>query len=116
MTKFDDNGINVCLQVEPGKNDLVELAKIVLKQYGHHKCLQGFGIDLEWWKNNEKEEGSGTKLTDSDAKKVVDYARSELWSSKIRSLLFEVHKIFSKIVRKFSKFEDFCKHPYLQLY
>ena len=74
MTKFDEEGISVWLQVEPGDNDLVTLAKIVFKQYGHHKCVQGFGIDLEWW--YRRDDGAGKKLSDSDAKKVVDYVRS----------------------------------------
>ena len=74
LTKFDEEGISVWLQVEPGDNDLVTLAKIVFKQYGHHKCVQGFGIDLEWW--YRRDDGAGKKLSDSDAKKVVDYVRS----------------------------------------
>ena len=74
LTKFDDVGINVWLQVEPGNNDLVELAKIVFKQYGHHKCVRGFGIDLEWWYPGD--DGEGSKLPDKDAKRIVEYVRS----------------------------------------
>ena len=74
LTKFDQVGFNVWLQVEPGNNDLVKLAKIVFKRYGHHSCVKGFGIDLEWWYTGET--GKGRKLTDDDAKKVVDYVRS----------------------------------------
>ena len=74
LTKFDEVGINVWLQVEPGNNDLIELAKIVFKQYGHHSCVKGFGIDLEWWFTGD--DGEGSKLSDKDAKKIVDYVRS----------------------------------------
>ena len=74
LTKFDQEGINVWLQVEPGDNDLIELAKIVFKQYGHHTCVKGFGIDLEWW--YRRDDNSGSVLSDKDAKKVVDYVRS----------------------------------------
>ena len=74
LTKFDEEGINVWLQVEPGNNDLIDLAKIVFKQYGHHSCVQGFGIDLEWWYPGS--DGKGSHLSDGDAKKVVDYVRS----------------------------------------
>ncbi|OUM65016.1 carbohydrate-binding module family 18 protein, partial [Piromyces sp. E2] len=71
---FDKNGVNVWLQVEPGNNDLVTLAKIVFNQYGHHSCVQGFGIDLEWWYRHDT--GKGRQLSDKDAKKIVDYVRS----------------------------------------
>ena len=74
LTKFDEVGINVWLQVEPGNNDLIELAKIVFKQYGHHSCVKGFGIDLKWWFTGD--DGEGSKLSDKDAKKIVDYVRS----------------------------------------
>ncbi|OUM65170.1 carbohydrate-binding module family 18 protein, partial [Piromyces sp. E2] len=62
------------LQVEPGDNDLVTIAKIVFNQYGHHSCVQGFGIDLEWWYRYET--GHGKYLSDKEAKRVVDYVRS----------------------------------------
>ena len=74
LTKFDEVGFNVWLQVEPGNNDLVKLATIVFKRYGHHSCIKGFGIDLEWWYTGET--GSGKKLSDDDAKRIVDYVRS----------------------------------------
>ena len=73
LTKFDDVGINVWLQVEPGDNDIIDLAKIVFKQYGHHTCVKGFGIDLEWWYRGD--DGKGSKLSDDYAKKVVKYIR-----------------------------------------
>ena len=74
LTKFDEVGFNVWLQVEPGDNDLIELAEIVFKQYGHHTCVKGFGIDLEWWYRSD--DGKGSKLSDKDAKKIVEYVRS----------------------------------------
>ncbi|OUM59386.1 hypothetical protein PIROE2DRAFT_15108, partial [Piromyces sp. E2] len=74
LDAFDDAGFHVWLQVEPGDNDLVKLAKIVFKQYGHHSCVKGFGIDLEWWYRGS--DGEGSKLSDSKAKSVVEYVRS----------------------------------------
>ena len=74
LTKFDNMGYNVWLQVEPGNNDLVTLAEIVFKQYGHHSSVKGFGIDLEWWYRGESSKGK--RLTDSEAKRVVKYVRS----------------------------------------
>lgn len=75
LTKFDKMGYNVWLQVEPGNNDLVTLAEIVFKQYGHHSCIKGFGIDLEWWYRRDHPD-VGKKLSDSNAKKIVNYVRS----------------------------------------
>ena len=75
LTKFDEEGFNVWLQVDPGVNDLVELAEITFEQYGHHICVKGFGVDLEWWKNYEEKEGSGSKLPDDDAEALVKKVR-----------------------------------------
>ncbi|OUM60810.1 carbohydrate-binding module family 18 protein [Piromyces sp. E2] len=71
LSVFDKEGVNVWLQVEPGNNDLVTLAKIVFNQYGHHSCVQGFGIDLEWWYRYDT--GKGKPLDDIDARKIVEY-------------------------------------------
>ena len=76
LTKFDEEGYNVWLQVDPGKADLIELAEITFKQYGHHSCVKGFGVDLEWWKVNEIKEGHGSKLPDDEAEKLVKKVRS----------------------------------------
>ncbi len=70
LSKCDSNGIKVWLQVEPGSNDLSELAKIVLDKYGHHSSVAGFGIDLEWW--YYANDSSGKAISDSEAKKVVE--------------------------------------------
>ena len=48
LTTFDDNGIKIWLQVEPGFADISQLIDVVLGRYGHHPCVLGFGIDLEW--------------------------------------------------------------------
>ena len=74
LTKFDEKDFNVWLQIEPGENDLIELAKITFKHYGHHKCVKGFGLDLEWW--HRKADKHGQALDDRTAKKVVEYVRS----------------------------------------
>ncbi|OUM57636.1 carbohydrate-binding module family 18 protein [Piromyces sp. E2] len=66
----DENGVDVWLQVEPGSNDLVELANITLIQYGHHSSVKGFGIDLEWWYRVDNSKGK--KISDREAQKVVN--------------------------------------------
>ena len=75
LDKFDEMGYSVWLQVEPGYADLVTLVDLVMKQYGHHSCVKGFGIDVEWHKPVEGVE-EGTKLTDADASKVLAKLRT----------------------------------------
>jgi hypothetical protein len=48
LTAFDDNGIKIWLQVEPGFAEIDQLIDLVMKRYSHHTCILGFGIDLEW--------------------------------------------------------------------
>ena len=48
FTAFDENGIKVWLEVEPGFADIDQLIDVVLERYGHHQCVLGFVVDLEW--------------------------------------------------------------------
>ncbi|OUM57635.1 carbohydrate-binding module family 18 protein [Piromyces sp. E2] len=73
LNACDKNDIHVWLQVEPGSNDLVELVKIALSQYGHHPSVKGFGVDLEWWYRVDNSKGK--KISDSEAEKVVKAVR-----------------------------------------
>ena len=75
LDKCDELGIDVWLQVEPGYADLVTLAELVMNRYKHHSCVKGFGIDVEWHKP-VKGRDEGTKLSNSDAKKVLKKVRS----------------------------------------
>ena len=70
LAKFDELGYSVWLQVEPAYADLETLVELVMERYGHHSCVKGFGIDVEWHKPIEDVE-EGTKLSDEDAKKVL---------------------------------------------
>lgn len=74
LDKFDEMGYSVWLQVEPGYADLVTLATLVLDQYGHHSCVKGFGIDVEWHKPVDGVE-EGTKLSAQDARAVLAKVR-----------------------------------------
>lgn len=74
LNAFDKYGYSVWLQVEPGYADLETLVKLVMDQYGHHSCVKGFGIDVEWHKpvaNSDR----GTRLTDAQARKVLAAVR-----------------------------------------
>ena len=75
LDAFDEAGYSVWLQVEPGYADLETLAELVMDRYSHHSCVKGFGIDVEWHKPVEGSD-EGTKLSDADAKKVLDKVRS----------------------------------------
>ncbi|OUM65015.1 carbohydrate-binding module family 18 protein [Piromyces sp. E2] len=110
---FDKNGINVWLQVEPGDNDLVTIAKIVFNQYGHHSCVQGFGIDLEWWHKNDT--GKGRQLSDDDAERIVRYVRSvngkytvfaKHWKIEFMPPNYRDHMIFIDDSNKIGSLED----------
>jgi len=48
LTAFDENGIKIWLQVEPGFADVDQLIELVLGRYWSHSSVLGFGIDLEW--------------------------------------------------------------------
>ena len=74
LDAFDEAGYSVWLQVEPGNADLVDLATEVMSHYGHHSCVKGFGIDVEWYKP-EGTRGYGTELDKTTARKVLAAAR-----------------------------------------
>ena len=70
FTTFDENGIKVWLEVEPGFADIDQLIDVVLKHYGNHSCVQGFVVDLEWrWSPNIKET---VPVTDEEAGRWLD--------------------------------------------
>ncbi len=75
LTLFDQKGIKVWLQVEPGAAKIDTLIHIVLNKYKHHPCVAGFGIDVEWY--NTQSVPGGQKVTDAEAKR---------WENKVKSI------------------------------
>ncbi len=71
---FDRQGIQVWLQLEPGQAPVEELIRIVLRRYGHHPCVIGIGIDVEWY-CTERFAGEGF-IADEDAASWVSAVRS----------------------------------------
>lgn len=71
LSYFDEVGIKVFLQVEPGAADIDTLIKIIMDRYGHHESVIGFGVDLEWYSPNKKRGMNGvdhfSALSDEDA-------------------------------------------------
>ena len=63
LTAFDSTGVRIWLQVESGSANVDSLIELVMARYKRHRCVVGFGIDVEWldWKTNS----GGRKLTDS---------------------------------------------------
>ncbi len=75
LNRFDQEGIKVWLQVEPGAASVDTLIHIVLNKYKHHPCVVGFGVDVEWF--NAQSSSGGRKVTDVEAKR---------WELKVKSI------------------------------
>ena len=75
LTHFDNLGLKVWLQVEPGGAKIDTLIHLVLSRYKHHPCVVGFGIDVEWY--NTHIHAGGKKVTDEEAAQ---------WESKVKSI------------------------------
>jgi hypothetical protein len=70
---FSKMGVKVWLSFEPGHAPVDELLHLILKQYSHHSCIVGIGIDVEW---NDCAEGSkGTPVSDEDALRWIAIAK-----------------------------------------
>ncbi|MGB8252620.1 MAG: hypothetical protein WCF08_05350 [Anaerolineaceae bacterium] len=86
FNQFDQQGVKVWLQVEPGDTDVSTLIDVVLNRYASHPCVIGFGVDVEWYKWNEISSNEGTTVSDSEAR---------AWSEKVRSFN-PVYQLFLK--------------------
>lgn len=81
---FDENGIEVYLQVEPGFADVETLIDLVLAQYGSHPCVVGVGVDVEWY--HGVTEDSGLPISD---------VLAEQWDKHIKEINPE-YRLFLK--------------------
>lgn len=75
LDHFDKEDIKVFLQVEPGNADVDTLIDLVLNRYKHHKCVVGFGIDVEWYREADNPKW-GIKVDDDMAEK---------WEKRVKS-------------------------------
>jgi hypothetical protein len=75
LALFDQQGLQVWLQVEPGNADMLTLIDLVLNQYKNHPSVIGFGVDVEWYQSDGSPEG--TPVSDAEA---------EAWVSAIRAV------------------------------
>jgi hypothetical protein len=74
LTLFDQLGLQVWLQVEPGDVSVEELIHVILDRYGHHPCVIGVGVDVEWFHSDGTPEGEA--VSDEEAASWVNAARS----------------------------------------
>ncbi len=75
LDHFDQAGIKVFLQVEPGHADVSTLIDLVLNRYRHHPCVIGFGVDVEWYREADHP-GRGVQVSDLEAK---------TWEERVKS-------------------------------
>jgi hypothetical protein len=74
LNLFDELGFRVWLQVEPAHAPMEDLIHLVLDRYGHHPCVIGFGVDVEWYQSTETP--SGKAVTDDEAAEWLAAVRS----------------------------------------
>jgi hypothetical protein len=71
---FDKLGYRVWLQTEPGWAPVDKAFHVMLDHYGHHKCVIGVGVDIEWHRSNSPD--LGDPVTDEMARTWLAAARS----------------------------------------
>ena len=71
---FDKLGYRVWLQTEPGWAPVDKAFHVMLDRYGHHKCVIGVGVDVEWHRSNNPD--LGDPVTDEMARTWLAAARS----------------------------------------
>ncbi len=73
LTLFDRQGFRVWLQVEPGYAPVEPQIHLMLRQYAHHRCVQGVGVDVEWNKSTNPD--GGEPVSDAEAAAWLRAAR-----------------------------------------
>ena len=71
---FDELGYRVWLQTEPGYAPVDKAFHVMLDRYGHHPCVIGVGVDVEWHRSNSPD--LGDPVTDELARTWLAAARS----------------------------------------
>jgi len=74
LTRFDQGGVKVWLQVEPGDSPVDQLIRLVLQPYGQHACVIGVGVDVEWYHSTH--DPQGIQVSDADAAAWLAEARA----------------------------------------
>ena len=71
---FDQNNIQVWLQVEPASCDVPMLIDLVMQRYGNHPSVIGVGVDVEWYRKDISRDGK--PVTDAEAAAWVGKTRT----------------------------------------
>lgn len=74
LQAFDLAGFKVWLQVEPAMADIPTLIDLIMERYGHHSCVIGFGVDVEWHRWSEQD-NEGQAVSDDQARLWVEHLR-----------------------------------------
>jgi molybdopterin-binding protein len=71
LTAFDNAGMKIILQVEPGNANVPKLATMILNKFKQHPSVIGFGVDVEWlrWIGSNK---MGSKTNDAEIQTWLD--------------------------------------------
>lgn len=75
LSRFDQAGIKVFLQVESAHADMTTLIDLVLSRYKLHPSVIGFGVDVEWYREADRP-GWGIPVDDETAKQ---------WEARVKS-------------------------------
>jgi len=67
LRHFDSTGVKIWLEVEPGAANVDTLIHLTLRRYGHHPCVVGLGVDVEWY--HAQAHTHGREVTDEEAQR-----------------------------------------------
>jgi hypothetical protein len=74
LSRFDESGVRAWLQIEPGDAPVDHLIHLILERYGHHPCVIGAGVDVEWFHSYTSPEG--VPVSDTEAAAWLAVVRS----------------------------------------
>lgn len=74
LDAFDGAGIDAWIQVESSGCAMSMLIDLVLRHYGSHPSVIGFGVDDEWYLNKQYQVGK--PITDAEAQAWVEQVRT----------------------------------------
>jgi hypothetical protein len=74
LTLFDTLGFRVWLQVEPVNAAVEKLIHVILERYARHSCVVGVGVDVEWYRSHDPDDGQA--VTDEEATTWLAAARA----------------------------------------
>lgn len=89
LEKFDSEGLNVILSIQPLNANVTSLMDILLSRYDHHKCIIGINVDLEW-----KESGIPHYVNNDERDAWLNAIKSHNTQLKLFLTYYEDHTHF----------------------